>query len=154
MLDLRIIEDGLKGEEIVGLLRFHRDELFRLFPPEQVFSFSIDQIRESGNRIFSAWIGDKLAGGGGLMELGAGHGEIKSMRVASEFLGKGIGKAILQHIIGEAKELGYTRISLETGTIAELLPARRLYETHGFTICRPFADYRVDTLSQCMSREL
>ncbi len=154
MLDLQIIEDDLTGEEIAALLRFHRDEMFQLFPPEQVFSFSIDQIRQSDTRIFSAWLDGKLAGCGGLMELDAGHGEIKSMRVAPVFLGTGVGKALLRHIMVEARARGYARLSLETGTIGELLPARRLYESHGFVRCPPFADYLADPLSQCMTRKL
>ena len=56
--------------------------------------------------------------------------------------------------LAEARARGYARVSLETGGHEPFLPARRLYEAHGFVECPPFADYVLDEFSLCMTREL
>jgi putative acetyltransferase len=50
--------------------------------------------------------------------------------------------------------LGFTRLSLETGSAEFFAPARRLYEKFGFEYCEPFADYRPDPLSVFLTRTL
>jgi putative acetyltransferase len=50
--------------------------------------------------------------------------------------------------------MGFSRLSLETGSDEFFLPARRLYEKFGFRYCEPFADYRPDPLSVFMTRTL
>jgi putative acetyltransferase len=76
------------------------------------------------------------------------------MRADPAWRGKGAGMAMLLHLLGEARARGYTRVSLETGRPEPFLPARRLYESHGFTECPPFGDYVADDFSICMTREL
>jgi putative acetyltransferase len=46
------------------------------------------------------------------------------------------------------------RISLETGSSKYFLPARTLYEKHGFMECAPFAAYVPDRNSVFMTLEL
>ena len=48
----------------------------------------------------------------------------------------------------------YRRVSLETGTMAGFAAARALYTRFGFMPCAPFADYRDDPNSLCMTLEL
>jgi putative acetyltransferase len=151
---LRIVEDDLSGEAIAGLLRWHIEELHRLSPPESCHVMPIDRLRQPDVTFWSAWDGAQLAGCGALKRLDALHGEIKSMRAAAAYLGKGVGKAILLHLVGEARARGYRRLSLETGTIDEFIPAQRLYAANGFVPCPPFADYRLDPLSLYLTRAL
>jgi len=47
-----------------------------------------------------------------------------------------------------------TRVSLETGSMAAMAPARALYAAAGFVECEPFADYPGGPNSVCMTREL
>ena len=151
---LRIVEDDLTGVDIAALLRFHLDEMYSLFPPEAVYAMPVERLRQGDVTFYSAWDGTGLAGCGALRQLDEGHGEIKSMRAAPEYRSRGVGKAILLHLLAEAKRRGYRRVSLETGGIDELLPARRLYESQGFTRCPPFAEYPDDPLSVFMTTEL
>jgi putative acetyltransferase len=151
---LRIVEDDLSGAEIAALLRWHLDEMYRLFPPEVVYALPIERLRAPDVTFFSAWDGEELAGCGALKEIDPDHGEIKSMRAAPGHLGKGVGKTILRHLLAEAGRRGYERVSLETGAIPELLPARRLYESHEFVRCGPFGDYPDDLASVFMTRTL
>ena len=47
-----------------------------------------------------------------------------------------------------------TVLGLETGVPEPFVPARRLYEKHGFAECAAFGDYVSDDFSLCMSRDL
>jgi len=153
-LSLTFREDDLTGEAIAALLRLHLDEMHRWSPPCSVHAMPVERLRQSDVTFWSAWNGNALAGCGALRHLDEGHGEIKSMRAAPDYRGRGVGKAILRHLLGEARARGYARVSLETGRPAEFLPARRLYESYGFVECPPFADYVLDDFSICMTLEL
>jgi putative acetyltransferase len=96
----------------------------------------------------------ELLGCGALKELDAHHGEIKSMRTAGAHRRKGVARAVLIHIMSEARNRGYARLSLETGSQAAFEPARRLYESFGFRDCRPFDGYVEDPNSVFMTRAL
>lgn len=153
-LELRIIEDDLTGDAIAALLQLHLDEMHAFSPPESVHAMAIARLREADVTFYSAWHGDRLAACGALKQLDAARGEIKSMRAAPEYRGKGAGKAILRHLLAEAVARGYGRVSLETGSSEEFVPARSLYRAHGFTDCGPFGDYRDDPFSLFMSKRL
>jgi putative acetyltransferase len=76
------------------------------------------------------------------------------MRTATAHLRKGVAKAMLTHIVEEAKQRGYRRLSLETGSAEAFEPARRLYARSGFEFCEPFEGYVLDPFSVFMTREL
>jgi putative acetyltransferase len=146
--------DDLSGPEIAALLQEHLDEMHQLSPPESVHALDLDALRQPEITFWTVWAGDKLAGCGALKELDPTHGEIKSMRTSYEFRGKGAGKFVLRHILDEAQERGYRRLSLETGSMSAFYPARRLYESYGFESCGPFADYILDPNSVFMTLDL
>ena len=146
--------DDLKGPDVIELLADHLRDMHVHSPPESVHALDLDELRSPDITFWSAWSGDKLAGCGALKELDEEHAEIKSMRTALEFRGKGAGKLILRHILAEAENRGYKRLSLETGSMDAFEPARRLYASHGFEYCGPFADYILDPNSVFMTKEL
>lgn len=76
------------------------------------------------------------------------------MRVAPGFLGRGIGRALLNHVIAEAQRRDYDRISLETGTTPPYQPAVALYCSAGFRSCEAFADYQPSRHNQFFMRDL
>ena len=59
-----------------------------------------------------------------------------------------------RHIISYAKQNGFDKLSLETGSFAEFLPARKLYESFGFRDCEPFGDYVKDPNSVFMTKDI
>jgi len=128
--------------------------MYRISPPESVHALDLDGLRQPDVTFWSAWCGEVLLGCGALRERDAAHGEIKSMRTTSASRRTGVGRAILEFLIKEAKSRGYQRLSLETGSQIEFEPARRLYASAGFARCDPFADYREDPNSVFMSRKL
>ena len=154
MSELRIIEDDLSGPEIAALLTLHLAEMRQWSPPESVHAMPLARLRADDVTFRSAWDGARLAGCGALKALDPQHGELKSMRVHPGYRRKGVGRAILEHLLGEARARGYTRVSLETGRPEPFLPARTLYASYGFAECPPFADYVADEFSVCMSRAL
>ncbi len=153
-MDLRIRLDDLSGEPTRRLIARHLAGMHASSPPGAVFALDADALREPGVTFWSAWIGDEIAGCGALKRLDAERGEIKSMRVADEFLGRGVGRALLDHLIREARSRGITSLWLETGTGAAFTPAHRLYETAGFTRCGPFGDYADNGFSVFMTRSV
>lgn len=146
--------DDLSSPEIAELLAEHLRDMHELSPPESVHALDLDELRKPDIALWSVWLDDDLVGCGALKELDETHGEIKSMRTARAFRGKGAGKFILRQIIDEARSRGYTRLSLETGSMDAFEPARRLYESHGFTHCGPFGDYVLDPHSVFMTLEI
>ena len=149
-----IKRDDLTGTKIAALLAEHLRDMHVHSPPESVHALDLDELRKPEITFWSVWWDDELVGCGALKELGPGHGEIKSMRTSAHFRGKGAGKLMLRHIVDEARQRGYERLSLETGSMAAFDPARRLYESHGFVYCEPFADYVLDPNSVFMTMEL
>ena len=152
--DYLIREDDLTGAEVAALLRLHLDEMHQWSPPESVHAMPIERLRASDVTVYSLWQGNQLAACGALKQLDPSHGELKSMRAHPDFRGRGAGRAMLDHLLGEARRRGYTRVSLETGRPAAFCPARALYEANGFAECPPFGDYVADDFSICMTREL
>lgn len=151
---MEIKRDDLTGEQVIALIAEHLRGMFLDSPPESVHALDLDGLRRPEITFWSAWDGEELAGIGALKEHGGGHGEIKSMRTASSHLRKGVARLLLDHIIEEAKRRGYSRISLETGSTESFEPARKLYESFGFQVCGPFADYIEDPFSVFMTRKL
>ena len=123
-------------------------------PPESVHALDLAGLRRPDITFWTAWETGDLLGCGALKELDARHAEIKSMRTSSRHLRKGIARAMLGHIVAEARRRAYARLSLETGSAAAFEPARRLYQSFGFRYCGPFADYVDDPHSVFMTREV
>jgi putative acetyltransferase len=153
-MDLRIIEDDLSGEAIRALVSLHLAGMHAHSPACKVHALPVEKLRQPGVTFYSAWADDALAGMGAIKALDDTHGELKSMRVAPEWLGKGVGEAMLLHLLNVAQTWGYARVSLETGSGPAFEPALRLYRKHGFVPCDAFADYVLDEFSQCLTLEL
>ena len=113
--------------------------MHQLSPPESVHALDIAALRKPEITFWTAWSQDELLGCGALKALAPRHGEVKSMRTVSAKRRAGVGRAMLEHIVAEARARSYVRLSLETGAMEAFAPARRLYESFGFTYCAPFA---------------
>ncbi|SFB20090.1 putative acetyltransferase [Lentibacillus halodurans] len=151
-MDIKI--DNLTGPEIIELIKEHHLDMALNSPPESIHALNFDQLRRPEITFWSVWEGSELLGCGALKELNKQHGEIKSMRTATKHLRKGVAKRMLEHIIEEGKIRGYSRLSLETGSMNAFEPARRLYGSFGFEYCHPFSDYKKDPNSVFMTKVL
>jgi len=151
--------DNPARPDVRRLLDEHLADMFATSPAESVHA--LDQDALAGPEI-TFWTardsavpgGGVLLGCGALKDLGAEEGEIKSMRTAPHARGRGIAALLLARILDEARQRGYGRVCLETGSQEFFAPARRLYARHGFVLCPPFAGYRPDPNSVFMARSL
>jgi putative acetyltransferase len=153
-LTLTFRVDDLSGTATRALIARHLAGMHELSPPESVHAFDADKLRQPDVTFWSAWLCGDLAGCGALKRLDAVRGEIKSMRVADAFLRRGIGRAILDHLMREACARGMRSLWLETGSAPAFTPALRLYESAGFVRCPPFDGYVDDPFSLFMMRAL
>lgn len=145
----------LDSEEFRGLIAAHKALMLETTPPESSHALLIDGLKLPVMTVWEMRDGDKLVGCGALKRLGDGRsGEIKSMHTVAQFRRGGLGRAMLRHIINEAKERYYTRLYLETGAQSAFAPARRLYQGHGFATCQPFEGYWDDPNSVFMQLEI
>lgn len=151
-LEIRV--DDLRGVEIARLLEQHLQDMRATSPPESVHALDLEGLRGPEITFWTVWEENALAGCGALKELDPKHGEIKSMRTAPEFRNRGVASLMLNHIIAEARTRNYTRLSLETGSMAFFEPARRMYQRNGFTVCGPFSGYKEDPNSVFMTMQL
>ena len=149
---MEIKVDDLRDPRIHELLDEHLQNMMAISPPESVHALDLDELRQPEITFWAAWESDELLGCGAIKELDASHAEVKSMRTVTAHLRKGVASQILAHMLDEAKCRGYRRLSLETGSMDEFEPARRLYRLFGFEFCGPFADYRDDPNSVFMTK--
>jgi len=151
---MQINRDDLSGSQIQALLREHLADAYKNSPPDSVYALDLAGLRKPDITFWTVWDEGVLLGCGALKELDKTHGEIKSMRTTAFALKRGVGSLVLSHIIKQASNRGYNRLSLETGDNAAYGPARALYAKFGFAICRPFADYTDNAFSVYMTLKL
>jgi putative acetyltransferase len=132
---------GLGDPRVEALIRHHRDEARATTPACNAHSLDSAGLADRAVSFFSAWEGETLLGIGAIKQLDAAHAELKSMRTAPDQLRRGVGRAMLAHLISIARTRGYTRLSLETGTAPMFAAANAMYEAAGFVDCEPFAGY-------------
>jgi putative acetyltransferase len=150
----QIVVDDPRTPDVGDLLARHLDHMKSQSPPENVFALDVTGLLEPAVTLYSYRRDGALLGIGALKNLGARHGELKSMHTAEAARGAGIGRAMLTFLIGVARDRGYRRLSLETGSMAGFEPARTLYASAGFTECGAFADYPPSPHSVFMSLSL
>ncbi|MGF1550776.1 MAG: GNAT family N-acetyltransferase [Sphingomonadaceae bacterium] len=146
--------DDLDSPEVRSLLAFHFDEMQASSPPGACHVLASEGLTLPDVTIWSVRENDWLLGVGALKELFPDHGEVKSMRTAPEALGRGVGSALLDHIVAEAVRRGYRRLSLETGSTEPFVAALRLYRRAGFVPCQAFGSYREHAFSRFFTLDL
>jgi GNAT superfamily N-acetyltransferase len=159
-----VVTDAYRGE-IRELFEEYLSFLQPLYKREFDVSFDVHSLLERSmveldrfmpphGHILLAYADTRLAGCVCLRTISKELGEIKRMYVRSEQRGKGIGRALVEAIIAEARADGFTRLRLDT---APFLPeAQRLYRSVGFTPTPPYADSEIPARfhSRCIFMEL
>jgi putative acetyltransferase len=147
------IEDPTSAD-VRNLLATHLAFAHDVTPEGHVHALPLDAHREPNMTLFGARRDGVLVGIGALKQFDATHAEIKSMHIAAVARGRGIGAAVLGRLVAAAREHGYERVSLETGTMDAFATARRLYVRAGFVPCPPFGTYTANPHSMCMTLAL
>lgn len=151
-MEIRI--DDLSGPEIAAFLEEHIKDMKSVSPPESKHALDLEGLRKPEITFWTVWDQGSPVGCGALKELNGSHAEIKSMRTSPSCRGKGVASAMMNHILTQARQRGYRRLSLETGSMPFFKPAHALYAKFGFKCCKPFAAYKEDPNSLFMDLEL
>jgi putative acetyltransferase len=151
---VEIAVDDPRAADVRSLLERHLAFAHEHTPPEDVHALDLSGLLDASVTFFSARRGAELVAIGAIKELDDRHGELKSMHTAAAERGRGVGQAMVDHLVGVARQRGYHRVSLETGTMAAFAPARSLYARVGFMPCGPFGDYRPSPNSAFMTLPL
>jgi putative acetyltransferase len=144
----------LDDSRVIQLLATHVVRARRETAVGSAHALDLAGLKRPDFTVWTTWEGEQLLGVAALKRLSADHGEVKSMHTAESARRRGIGSALLNHLIEQARREGLTRLSLETGSWPYFAPARAFYARHGFAECEPFGDYAADPNSVFMSLEL
>ena len=150
-MSLHIAADDPTADDVRAVLARHLAFAHEVTPPEGVHALGVDGLAGPDITFFSARIDGRVVGVGALKELDATHAELKSLHTVEEARGRGIGRALVAHLVTVAAERGYRRVSLETGDMDAFVPARALYAAMGFVPCPPFGEYASSPTSACMT---
>lgn len=141
MSEYQVGNDDPASADVQALLDGHLTFARDTSPPEDVHALDVTGLRERGVSFFSIRADGQVLGIGALKHLDPTHAELKSMHTAQAARRKGVARAMLEHLIDTAREGGYERVSIETGSMEAFAPARALYSSAGFEACEPFGDY-------------
>jgi putative acetyltransferase len=133
--------DDPNAEDVRELLQRHLEFARANTPPEDIHALEAGQLVDPAVTFYSYRRDGELLAVGALKQIDGRHAELKSMHTAAAARRSGIGRAMVEHLIGAARDHGFSRVSLETGSTQAFAPARSLYAEAGFTPCGPFGDY-------------
>lgn len=140
-----IVEERPDTSDALALIDELESYLVPLYPAESRHGYSVEKLLREEVAFFVVREEGVAAGCGGVQLYGREYGELKRMYVRPRFRGLGLGKSILEHLEGYARERGVGVLRLETGIHQE--EAIGLYEGSGFERIPPFGKYRDDPLS-------
>lgn len=147
---MEIMAGGLEDSRVQGLLAHHFRTAHAVSPPGSAHALDLSGLRQPDVSFWSGWDVDRVIAIGALKDTGS-EGEIKSMHTEQFHRRKGAGSMMLRHIIDRARQMGLSRLNLETGSQPYFDPARELYKRHGFVECPPFGNYVPDANSVFMT---
>ena len=151
---MRIEVDDVTRPQVLALLAEHLRNMYDVSPADAVFAFDANKLRAPDVVLWTAWEADELLGCAALKELSPIQGELKSMRTPANLRRRGAGRALLDHILGVARQRGYQQLFLETGDHPAFAPAQMLYRSAGFRDCGPFGAYTDNGFSVFMTLQL
>jgi putative acetyltransferase len=149
-----ISEDDPRAPDVRALLQGHLEFANSHSPPADVHALDVSGLLDPAVTFVSFRRDGELLGVGALKQLDERHAELKSMHTAPAARGRGVGRAILDHLLVLARGRGCRRVSLETGSMAAFGPARSLYASAGFISCGPFGEYAPSPNSTFMTLPL
>lgn len=138
---MQIGYDDPRAPDVRALLVAHLAFARATSPPEDVHALDVEGLLDPSVSFFGLRVDGELLAVGALKRLSPSHAEVKSMHTAAHARGGGRARAMLMHLLSVARSEGFSRVSLETGSMAEFAPARALYASAGFVECAPFGDY-------------
>jgi putative acetyltransferase len=138
-----IAADDPRAPDVRELLERHLAFARAHTPPEDAHALDVEALADDPAITFFGCRDEagSLLAVGALKRLDDAHAEVKSMHTTQAARGRGVGRAMVDHLVAVARERDFARVSLETGTGEAFAAARALYQRAGFEPCAPFGDY-------------
>jgi putative acetyltransferase len=130
-----------RSADVVQLLERHVAFAHSHVPPKDRHALDAGQLVDPDIEFYALRVNGELLAVGAIKRLDAQHAELKSMHTATTMRRRGLGRQMLDHLLAVARQRGFRRVSLETGSAPAFAPARALYGSAGFTVCGPFGQY-------------
>ncbi|HGG65189.1 MAG TPA: GNAT family N-acetyltransferase [Rhodobacteraceae bacterium] len=137
-MSLTIAIDDPRSEDGRMLVDQSEVEMREVFPPEEIFTYSPEQLWTPQTSFYIARLDGRALGCVALLVEGR-IGEIKRLFVHSDARGNLIGRKLMKQLETDARRMGITLLHLETGH--KLKAAVRLYKSLGYTPCAAYGDY-------------
>ena len=112
---MKSIENNFDDPQVNELLTKHFIELRSVSPEGSSHVLDIPGLKDPSIKFWSLWENNELIGCGALKLFDETHGEFKSIRVSDKFKNKKYGGKIISHLIEKSKQIGITKLSVETG---------------------------------------
>lgn len=151
---ITIAAESPLGADLAHLMARHTADMRADTPPGSCHMMDAGELASPDIRFFVMREAGKPVGMGAFRQIDAAHAEIKSMHVLSEQRGRGLSRAMLDHLVATARAAGFQRLSLETGIQPTFVAARALYAKAGFARSAPFDGYWDDPNSVFMTKQL
>src|SRR6516165_6429447 len=100
---MQIIPGDLTDPQVVHLLHHHLANSRAHTAPGSAHALDLKGLQSPDIDFWTAWDDETLVARGALRQLSEDHGEVKSMRTAQAAQRKGVGSAMLRHIISVAR---------------------------------------------------
>ena len=134
---------------LVGELDEH---LNALYPPDSRHGLNIEALRAANVRFVVARDEAGRPHGCGAIVFKEGFAELKRMYTRPSSRGRGVAAAVIGFLEGQARELGYSIVRLETGV--KQREALSFYEGRGYARRSVFEGYKADPLCIFMEKQL
>jgi putative acetyltransferase len=134
-----IANESPLSDDVRALVQALNAFTYELTPAAYRHHMTVEQMAQADTTVFVAREDGRAVAMGSLRRHGRGIGEVKRMFTSPSHRGRGLGQAILARIEQQAREEGFARLVLETGSNFDA--ALHVYERAGFAPCGPVLDY-------------
>lgn len=142
MSDLDLREEPYDGPVAQQLIDAVQQEYVVRYGSPDTTPVEPNEFARPDGRFVVGYLDTAAVAMGGVRRIDSDTVEIKRMYVVPEVRGRGLSRVVLTHLESLARELGATRILLETGQ--QQPEAMRLYETSGYERVDGFGHYRCE----------
>ena len=144
-MSLRIAIETPLQDDVRTLVAALNEWALTQTPREFCHHMTVEQMAQPDTTLFIARENGEAIGMGALRRHADGIGEVKRMFTKPQVRGRGVGETIVAEIEKLARQEGFARLVLETGSVVGFASAWKVYEKRGFTRCGAVLDYPADT---------
>jgi len=152
-MDIRIVEAFNYKQEIKALFKeytdmlVYNDPVFAKYLDQQNYDKELENLEKKYGlplgRLYIAFDGEQVVGCIALKQMDTESGELKRLYVKEQYRKCGIGSILVDKIITDAREIGYSYLKLDT--LPFLNSAIKIYESKGFERIAKFNDSPMDS---------